>query len=199
MENNQLLKQAENLQEEAKYIVNDIGILDVLRKIGEPLVIGSVKNGLMVWRDIDIEVIVGKLDLNKVSSILQGFALLPTIQKVQFSNFRELRRDHIKSKKRFPHGYYIGLRSVQSFGEWNIDIWIKEKGDLSQNSKNFDFSNLSKEQKIAILKIKNYWLKEGGRYKNGVLSTHIYEAVLNNGVRNKNDFEDYIRSFMREP
>lgn len=50
----ELLKCAEDLQREAKRVVDELGIFSILPKISEPSMVGSAENGLMVWRDIDI-------------------------------------------------------------------------------------------------------------------------------------------------
>lgn len=189
----ELLKCADELQQEAKRIIDELGIFSILKKISEPSVIGSAKSGLMVWPDIDIEAYMDKLDINKVSDLLKEFVLLPTIQKVQFSNFRELRRDHLKNKARLPHGYYIGLRSIQPSGEWKIDIWFGKKGtpindyDLPNNQ------SITEEQRITILKLKKAWLDEKGGYKDEIISTDFYKAVLGQGVMNIEEFKSYIK------
>ncbi len=188
MNNNELLKRASQLQKEALRIIDDIEILPILNKISEPFIVGSVKNGLMAWRDIDIHVYMENPGRDRVLSLMEELGRLKTIQKVQFSNFKEQRRDHIKAKRNFPQGYYIGLRSVQPSGEWKVDIWFK-KEDPNTDRGPFNFSNLSKEQKIAILKIKEAWLDEGGGYKGGVTSSDIYEAVLKDGVMSVEDFK----------
>jgi len=189
----ELLKCADELQQEAKRIIDELGIFSILGKISEPSIIGSVKNGLMVWPDIDIQAYMDKLDIDKVLSLLKEFALVPTVQKVQFSNFRELRRDHLKSKRRLPHGYYIGLRSIQPSGEWKIDIWFGEKGTPINDYDLPDNQSITKEQRIAILKLKKAWLDEEGGYKDEVISTDFYKAVLEQGVMDIRGFKSYIK------
>lgn len=189
----ELLKRAEELKNEARRIVDELGIFNILKKISEPSFIGSVENGLIVWSDIDIQAYMEEIDINKVLDLLKEFALLPTIQKVQFSNFRELRRDNIKSKMRLPHGYYIGLRSIQPSGEWKIDIWLGEKGISINDYEIPDPSAITKEQKAAILRIKNIWLAEESGYKDGVTSVDIYKAVLEHGITDEDSFKNYIK------
>lgn len=189
-----LLKQADDFQKEAKRIINELGILSILGRISEPSVIGSVKNGLMVWPDIDIQAYMNKLDINKVLDLLKELALISTVQKVQFSNFRELRRDHLKSKMRLPRGYYIGLRSIQPSGEWKIDIWFGEKGVPINDYDLPDCQDMPKEQRAAILKLKRAWLDERGGYKDEVISTDFYKAVLEHGIVDEEGFEDYIKN-----
>ena len=188
-----ILKEANDLHAEAKRIIEDLGIISILKKISEPSIIGSAKNGLMVWPDIDIQAYMDELDINKVLDLLREFALVPTIQKVQFSNFRELRRDHLKSKMRLPHGYYVGLRSVQPSGEWKIDIWFGERGTPINDYELPDSKELTKEQRLAILKLKKTWLSKEGGYRDGVTSTDFYKAVLERGIRTEKEFKDYIK------
>ena len=194
MENDELLKSAEKLQREAKRIIDELGLFSILKKISEPSLVGSVENGLMVWPDIDIQAYMKKLNLDKVLNLLREFALLPTVQKVQFSNFRELRRDHLKDRKHFPYAYYVGLRSVQLSNEWKIDIWFWEKENPINNYNTANFLNITKEQKIAILRIKKAWLDEKGGYKDKIASVDIYKAVLERGITNENDFRNFIKN-----
>lgn len=192
----ELLKSTEELQLEALRIVDELGIFNILKKISVPSFIGSVENDLMVWNDIDINAYMEKIELGKILDLLKEFAMLPTIQKVQFDNFRELRRDHLKSRARFPHGYYVGLRSIQPSGEWKIDIWFGEKGVSINDYDIPDPSVITQKQKIAIIRIKKAWLEDvgarPGNYKDGVTSVDIYKAVLQNGIIDEDGFKAYI-------
>ncbi len=151
-----LLKQADKLQQEARRIIDTLEIIPILEKISEPFITGSVDSGLMVWHDIDFNAHMEEISIDKVSSLLKELTLLPTIQKVQFSNFRELRRDHLKNKARFPKGYYIGLRSIQPSGEWKIDIWFGEKEVFTNDYDLSCSSKITREQRVAILRLKKH-------------------------------------------
>ena len=188
-----LLKHASELQQEAKRIINQLGIFPILKEFSEPSFIGSTESGLMVWPDIDINAYMKELDLNKVTDVLKKFALLPTVRKVQFNNYRELRRDHLKSRVRFPHAYYVGLRSIQPSGEWKIDIWFGKTGVPLNDYNAPKSSNITEKQKISILKLKKAWLDEKGGYKDEVISTDFYKAVLEYGATNKEEFKSYLR------
>jgi len=188
-----LLKEADYLQQEAKRVMEELGIFLILGRISEPSIIGSAENGLMVWPDIDIQAYMDKPDINKVLGILKELALIPTVQKVQFSNFLELRRDYLKSKMRLPHGYYVGLRSIQPSGEWKIDIWFGEKGTPINDYDLPDPNSITREQRIAILKLKKAWLDKEGGYKDEVISTDFYKAVLERGIVSEKEFKDYIK------
>ncbi len=190
----ELLDKADSLQKEAKRIINSLGIISILEKVSEPHVVGSADNGLMVWPDIDINAYMEEVNLDEVLDQLKNFALLPTIQKVQFGNFRELRRDHLKNKTHFPKGYYIGLRSIQPSGEWKIDIWFGEKGTPINDYNIPRPEEITNKQRVAILGLKDMWIDKNGGYRDGVKSTDFYKAVLEEGVRSEDDFKNYIKN-----
>jgi len=187
-----LAVKADQLQQEAKLILDDLDLLKILKEISEPKIVGSAAYNLMLMRDIDIHAYVKEFDIEKILNLLPKLALLPTIRKVQFSNYREFRKDYRKDRIGFPHGYYIGLRSVRLSDEWKIDIWfIKEDEDKSFCDPRLE--NLSDEQRKTILKLKSLWLAKDG-YRDGVLSVDFYRAVLDFGVKTEKDFENYLRN-----
>ncbi len=188
----ELVAQANQLQKKAKLILDNLSIIEILKKISEPKIVGSAKYGLMIIKDIDIHAYIKEYHIEKILNLLPKLALLPTIRKAQFNNYREFRKDHRKDRVGFPHGYYIGLRSVQDSDEWKIDIWfIKEDEDKSFND--LRLKNLSDEQRETILKLKNLWLTKDG-YRDGILSVDFYKAVLDFGVKTAKDFEHYLKT-----
>lgn len=189
----EILKRADDLRREAERIINELGIFSILEKISDPSIIGSVKNGLMAWPDIDIQAYMDEPDLDKIAGLLKGLALLPTIQKVQLSNFREFRRDSLKSRARFPRAYYVGLRSIQPSGEWKMDIWFGKKGTPLNDYELPDSSSITEKQRLAILRFKKAWLDEKGGYKNGLISTDFYKAVLEYGAADEEGFRSYLK------
>ena len=190
MTDQELLTSAKKLQQEAKRVLKSLGVLDILKTISEPEIVGSVKSGLMIHNDIDIHCAMDGVDIEKIAALMPLFAKMPTINKVQFNNYRTLRRDHLKERIRFPHAYYMGLRSVEPSGEWKIDMWFGDRGDLGD----FDESQLealTNEQRVVVLHLKNA-MKEGKGYRDGVISTDFYNAVLHHGVRDLSTFKKYL-------
>jgi len=192
MDNKKLLKKAKELHKEAQKIIDDLGLIFFLERISDPVLIGSAKNGLMVGKDIDFHAYMDNIEREKILDILKPLGEMPTIQKVQFSNFRELRRDHLESKKDFPRGYYIGLRSIQPSGEWKIDIWFGKPDAFSEAYNSEKLLNIADEKKALILKIKNETLKDGGGYKKGITAVDIYREVFEEKV---GSLEDFLRKY----
>lgn len=191
MTDQELLNKSKELQEEARRIIEELGLLKILGRISEPEIVGSARNGLMVLPDIDIHNFMEKTDIRAITGLMPEFAILPTIQKVQFSNYREFRRDHRKDRVNFPHGYYLGLRSIQLSGEWKIDMWFGEKGELG-NFDETEFEHLTAEQKLVILRLKEEMKTEKG-YKESISSADFYKAVLHHGVKNLEEFQKYLK------
>lgn len=190
--NSQLVLRASQLQQEAKRILGELGLVKILREISEPKVVGSAANGLMVAKDIDIHAYVREYDMQKVVNLLPRLALLSTIQKVQFNNYRELRRDYRKDRVNFPHAYYVGLRSLQPSGEWKIDMWFAKEGEVDEFNDS-RLQSLSDEQRETILKLKEAWYTKEG-YQDGAVSIDFYKAVLDFRAKTDKDFERYLQT-----
>jgi len=192
MTDEQLVIRAKSLQNKAQRILKELNLLAVIGAISEPEVVGSVKNGLMIMPDIDIHAWMGEVNLERVASLLSTLAKMPTMQKVQFNNYRELRRDARKDRINFPHAYYVGLRTTQLSGEWNIDIWFGKRGEVGDYDAT-ELDTITDEQRLVVLRLKEVW-KDGKGYKDGVLSTDIYKAVMRNGVKDEKGFVEYLKT-----
>lgn len=55
-------------------------------------------------------------------------------------------------------------------------------------------AEITENQKIVILKLKKAWLNKQGGYKDGVISTDFYKAVLDYGIKNAKEFGSYTQS-----
>lgn len=190
--NSQLVLRANQFQQEAKRILDELGLMKILQEISEPKVVGSVANGLLIAKDIDVHAYVKEYDVQEVVNLLPRLATLPTIQKVQFNNYRELRRDYRKDRVNFPHAYYVGLRSLQPSGEWKIDMWFAKEGEVDEFNDS-RLQNLSGEQRETILKLKEEWYTKDG-YRDGAVSVDFYKAVLDFGAKTNQDFERYLQT-----
>lgn len=191
MTNEQLLIRAKSLQDEARRILKELNLLVIIGTISEPEVVGSVKNGLMVMPDIDIHAWMEEPNLEAVAKIIPTLVKMPTIQKVQFNNYRELRRDERKDRIHFPHAYYVGLRTVQSSGEWKIDMWFGKRGEVGDYDDS-ELSAITDEQRTVVLRLKELWKTEKG-YRDGALSTDFYKAVMRHSVKDEKGFSEYLR------
>lgn len=188
----ELLDRAKSLQEEAWRILKETNLLAVIGAISEPEVVGSAKSGLMIMPDIDIHAWMEEPDLGAVANLFPTLVKMPTIQMVHFNNYRELRRDFRKDRINFPHAYYVGLRTVQPSGEWKVDMWFGKRGEVGDYDDS-ELETITAEQCLIILRLKEIWSAEKG-YKDGVLSTDFYKAVMRAGVKDEKGFAEYLRT-----
>lgn len=95
-----------------------------------------------------------------------------------------------------PTGYYWGLRCQPEHAkEWKIDVWMlpadtrqRTGGALTESLR----TNLSEEARIAILRLQDIWCRLPA-YRDRVVSTDIYDAVLKHGVRTPDELDAYLR------
>lgn len=196
MTDEQLVTRAKSLQEEAQRILKELNLLAIIGAISEPEVVGSVKNGLMIMPDIDIHAWMEEPNLEAVASMLSTLAKMSTMQKVQFNNYRELRRDNRKDRINFPYAYYVGLRTTQPSGEWKIDVWFGKHGEIGDYDDS-ELNTITDGQRLAILRLKEIW-KDGKGYRDGVLSTDFYKAVMQYDIKDEKAFVEYLRTETHE-
>lgn len=192
MTDEQLITRAKSLQGEARRILNDLNLLSIIGTISEPEVVGSVKNGLMIMPDIDIHAWVEEPSLEVIGNLLSTFTKMSTIQMVHFNNYRELRRDFREDRVNFPHAYYVGLRTVQPSGEWKVDMWFGKRGEVGDYDAT-ELDTITNEQRLVILRLKEIW-KDGKGYRDGVLSTDFYKAVMRHNVKDEEGFTEYLKT-----
>ena len=190
MTDKELLEQANNLQTEAKRVLEELELISFLKKYSNPKIVGSAANGLMALQDVDIHCYTETPNLEDIVEIIQKLIFIPTVQMVHFNNYQEFRRDYNKISVNFPLGYYLGFRSIQPSGEWKIDMWFKKENDPKEyDSSKLD--SLSNEQRVAILRLKQQF-KQGKGYKDGALSVDFYKAVLEKSIRSEEEFSEYL-------
>ena len=192
MTDEQLLVRAKSLQEKAQRILQELNLLSIIGTISEPEVVGSVKNGLMIMPDIDIHAWMEEPDLSAVANLFSTLVKMSTIQMVHFNNYRELRRDFRKDRVNFPHAYYVGLRTTQPSGEWKIDMWFGKRGEVGDYDAT-ELDTITDEQRLTVLRLKEVWRDDKG-YRDGVLSTDFYKAVMRHDVKDEKDFLEYLKA-----
>ncbi|WP_028856670.1 hypothetical protein [Psychrilyobacter atlanticus] len=134
----------------AKNLISEIKVLEVLKKYGVPLVIGSVAQEVVCDRDIDIVIETKNLrDTSK--KILYEFIENENFKKIQYGDFVKFQR------RNRPKGFIINIFVDDSEGNpWEFEIWIlsdikKYKVELEE------LSHRSREEKnnIIIKKFRN--------------------------------------------
>ena len=80
----ELLRRQEELQAEAEEVIGDLDLLGVLGRAGSVRPIGSYVTGLMVWRDLDLQVLSPGLSAAEAWEVVQSLAAYPRVREVRF-------------------------------------------------------------------------------------------------------------------
>jgi hypothetical protein len=193
----ELLRRQEELQAEARQVIDDLDLLGVLGRAGSVRLIGSYVTGLMVWRDLDLQVLSPGLDAAESWEVVQPLAAHPRVHEVRFldragaNSFSDDRRDG-------RHYFQLLYRTSQG-DDWKLDVSFWLSGDPRENEVAYQEDlarRLDPEARLAILWIKGLWVESPERrdpaYGREVSSVDIYGAVLEHGVRTPEEFDAYL-------
>lgn len=183
---NALLRRAEDRRRRAWQIIEELDLINRWSRYGQPVIVGSVRLGLVVTPDIDLEV------YSDNPRIAQGFQVMAEVAEsshvvgITFENSMEMRHAWL----------YWEIRYQDEDGEgWTIETyfcgpgdpyahWPEQLSDAMQKA-------LTDEHRIAILSIKEA-LHTQGTMKD-TKSFDIYRAVMDGGVRSFDEFMEWIQ------
>lgn len=80
----ELLRRQDDLQAEAAGVITDLDLLRVLGRAGAVRLIGSAATGLMVWRDLDVQVLSPGLSAAEAWDAVRPVAAHPRAYEVRF-------------------------------------------------------------------------------------------------------------------
>lgn len=182
-----LLTRAMRLQIDALRVIDQLELPKNLSRIGNPSLIGSVNNGLMVWRDIDYEVYVDEYRFGDYVDFISQYARMPGVVEVGLTDFsvKNIRESHTKGV------YTHMLFQDPSQNEWKVDVWFLDFVPPDRSYEDL-LKKATREEVESILNIKNKMYKSP-LYKGYIISVDIYKAVLEGHVRNFEEFGEYMR------
>ncbi len=170
------------------------GLRDLLAEYGAVHAMGSYALRLMVWRDLDIELVPPDLERTKFFQL--GARLADRLQPVRMS-FRD---ETLACTEGLPRGLYWGVYlGDERRGAWKIDIWAVEAEHHQASWRALDAlrNRLSQASREAILRIKtDVWSHP--EYRRGFSSRDIYEAVLEQGVADVEGFWKHLERRARQ-
>lgn len=175
------------LRTQADKMLAETKILDVFAKYGRLSPIGgSYLYGLMVYPDLDIGLLADTVTKQDFANLLKDLAAHDAVRRLSTADTINFNL----SKRPAPKGYWIGVEIPFENDRWGIDCWLQQP-DWGTDQKD-DYAdrlvNLDQAAKDAVLAIK-YELIRNGTYGKQYLSSDVYDAVLNRGVRTKEDFQ----------
>ncbi|MCK4304793.1 MAG: hypothetical protein KAY24_11200 [Candidatus Eisenbacteria sp.] len=184
-----LLGLDESLRSEADRMLRLSGLGRVLRLEGFEAV-GSYAMRTMTWRDLDFERVEDTPDWNRHWQLGARLAEINWVWKFSCT-------DAYRQPSGTDQGLYWGLRLSDPAGGpvWKVDLWTLGQEEFAKGSPNrARWANLlTDEARFHILAIKEVvcGLPE---YRREMLSVHIYEAVLDSGVREIEEFKRWWRA-----
>lgn len=179
------LEKQSSLQRQAEKILSDLGLISFLSKFGKPTIVGSYALSLMSWPDIDI-VVVSPM---KIQDYLETVTYLFPKQNIYSLSLQDFRKSIYLDR---PQGLYCGISYlVKPKTFWKIDIWFMPEAK-ALNLVNSVKSRLTNENRLTILKIKNE-MREKTKHGKEVSGMDVYKAVLDNGVKDLEEFRKYLK------
>jgi len=181
----ELLEQHRQLASELESLLIQNGLLAAIQAFGVVFVGGSAALGLLVRRDVDLNVRLGD-DQDIATFFAIGAALTRQflVQKASYSNH------FIRNWPRFDHGLYWGIQVKHSGTVWKVDLW--GYGPLRFDAHRRQYMALSQSlsgiERLAILRLKDD-LREGDGYRYGATSQDIYTAMTTAGARTVEEFD----------
>jgi hypothetical protein len=191
-----LLARQASLQARAGEVLEDLDLVRVLGAIGEVMLVGSVRTGLMTWPDIDVNVLCHVPDPDAIWAGMRPLASHPRVRKLRWSNESGGFSTHADPG---DHGYYVGIHYYDDgtrAGEmWKIDCWFLRDDPPRPEVAQIDrlHRDLTDETRLAILRVKDAWCHHPS-YRDTVLSVDIYDAVLDHGIRTPEAFRAWLHA-----
>ncbi len=178
------------IRESADHILYGRGLMERLREIGEPHIIGSYKMDMMAWNDLDIDV------ENTNMSIEKLYELTDYIIRAFHPKWFEAKEEVTDQGKTV---WFQGAEAVIDGELWNFDLWFFDRETIEKAEVYCD-SIASRAAKLPgakerIIGIKRELLKRGlyGYGEGKYISMDVYRAVLEQGIT---DTEGMLESYV---
>ncbi len=184
---NPLLSRARRRQDRAMQVIDDLDLLHLWARFGKPVVVGSVRHGLVVEPDIDIEVYSDNPRIDEGLSVMAQVVTSPNVVAVIFRNDHDTRGKWL---------YWEVQYRDDDEKTWTIETFHCGPGDpyahfserLAEGMKRI----MTEKHRLAILGIKESLCDRGVMRK--YRSFDIYRAVMEAGVDSLNEFLGWIET-----
>lgn len=193
MDVSEVLGEQDALRAEAEGVYRELRLEKLLADVGIPTIVGSAALGLMVRRDLDLDVVCERLDDAAVAAVAAIGARLATQPHVRLVTFRNDSGAWNREPDAYPDGLYLGVECVSAGATWNLDIWFLDEPERQSSTAHLTTlrPRLTDESRVAIIEIKRAWA-DRPEYGTTVKSFDVYRAVLDDGVRDPARFETWV-------
>ncbi|MCX5757581.1 MAG: hypothetical protein NTU83_03565, partial [Candidatus Hydrogenedentes bacterium] len=182
-EKTRLLALDQGLRAEAGRVLSTSGLGEIVLGEGYEAV-GSYVMRTMTWRDLDFERAEEEPDWERHWALGTRLARLGWVWKLHCT-------DAYRQPDGTDEGLYWGLMLCDPAGgpAWKVDLWTARAEEFAKGSPNRArwAGLLTEETRFHILAIKES-VCHLPEYRREMLSVHVYEAVLDDGVRSVADF-----------
>ncbi len=172
-----------SIKENADVLLYGLGLLEELKRYGDPHIIGSYRMDVMSHNDLDIDVCNENMSMEKMYG-LTGYIL----ERFSPSWYEAKQEVDGQGKTVWFHGF----EAVVNGELWNVDIWFfdqevvqkaeafcdKVKGELDREP----------DKKAAVLSLKRDLMEKGLYTFEHFTSMDVYNAVLEQGIRTVDEF-----------
>ncbi len=172
-----------NIDRKAKAdrILYEFGLLDMLKKIGKPHIIGSYRMNMMACNDLDIDIENNAMSREKLYKLTTF--IINTYNPTWYEAKEEINDE---GKIVWFHGFETTIT-----GElWNVDLWFFDNETISKAEAFCDniTDKASEEQKELIINIKNELIARGIYSFDKYTSMDVYKAVLEYDIHSIDEF-----------
>lgn len=180
-----------SLKQEADHILHKLGLFSLLEKYGEVHVLGSYNLNTMVWRGLDISVLVPRLDEGTVFALLKDVGIMAKPTDLRLKNYT-----YIQSANGNKGRYIQCVEAHVDHITWDkIDIVISNKPEdiQEQITRNEHWkANIRADHFKPILEIKSA-LYAHPLYRTKITSVDIYQAVAFENIRTVEEFRYWLK------
>ncbi|MFC1572200.1 hypothetical protein ACFL6M_01250 [Candidatus Eisenbacteria bacterium] len=182
------MRDAHRLKAEADALLETTGLMAILANYGEVYPTGSYLYDLMTWRDLDLCVATEAPDVASAFRLGAEIAANPLVGAMYFRN------EFVLKTEGNPEAMFL---CVEYFppkgGKWKVDILISTPDVVDrvlQPGRDL-LARITAETRRAILQIKSA-LTTRPEYRREYGSREIYRAVLDDGVRNLEQWKMWL-------
>jgi hypothetical protein len=180
----------EELNREARELLRRLGLMEMVREVGEAWLVGSVPLKLIVKPDIDVHVLVGGEERRSgpdAPEVAAAMAIARNLMERCGVHKLEVLRFLFRSAVKIGFDSRVGSRT------WHVDVWVTtDRENLGTGPTRWVQRRLTPALRQAILKLKRYYAARD-MCKFG-MSGGLYRAVIEAGVRTPRQFLEYART-----
>lgn len=186
---NQYQNRSKVLHQTASEVINELRLNTIFSDIGKIIFTGSYLLDLMVWKDIDCQILLRNTDDPYLAFVkmVERLFRLKAVKNIKLINFIKRRGSAM------PEGLYCGIQYSYLDEDWKIDIWYLLENDFKKSKKFIDKVSdmLTDIQRKEILYWKFRILGENNRIPH-LASYYLYQAILFEGLKSENQIMQYL-------